>query len=208
MIIRCRAARGRAARIGKAQPLRSERELNVRSERERNNQSASIANIKSTRCNNINRSPSCGRGLLELNKGGRFILGCYFDDSEQGNVVECRCPYLISRADKKMSNDSDENEDYESGEQGAGHGTFGEALGYRGGMPAIHGVSLEVSAVLGTANMPVSQLLKMGRGAVVELDKHVGDTIEISINKRVIATGEVMIRGEHLCVEVQEILRR
>ncbi|WP_343562529.1 FliM/FliN family flagellar motor switch protein [Kiloniella sp. b19] len=87
--------------------------------------------------------------------------------------------------------------------------TLGEAAGFDDEtMPAIHGVELEVSAILGTAQMPVSQLLKMGRGAVVELDKYIGDTIEISINDQIIAKGEVMIKDEYLCVEVQEMVRR
>ncbi|WP_020593547.1 FliM/FliN family flagellar motor switch protein [Kiloniella laminariae] len=74
--------------------------------------------------------------------------------------------------------------------------------------PAIHGVGLEVSAILGTAQMPVSQLLKMGRGAVVELDKYIGDTIDISINDQMIARGEVMIKDDRLCVEITEMIKR
>ncbi|WP_282608309.1 FliM/FliN family flagellar motor switch protein [Pelagibius sp. Alg239-R121] len=75
-------------------------------------------------------------------------------------------------------------------------------------VPAIHGVSLEASAILGTALMPVSQLLKMGRGAVVELDKSIGDTIDISINDQMVARGEVMIKEERLCVEITEMVKR
>ncbi|OUS12959.1 hypothetical protein A9Q97_05520 [Rhodospirillales bacterium 47_12_T64] len=75
-------------------------------------------------------------------------------------------------------------------------------------IPAVHGVGLEVSAILGTAQMPVSQLLKMGRGAVVELDKYIGDTIDISINDQMIARGEVMIKEDRLCVEIIEMIKR
>ncbi|WP_299380971.1 FliM/FliN family flagellar motor switch protein [uncultured Kiloniella sp.] len=75
-------------------------------------------------------------------------------------------------------------------------------------VPAVHGVGLEVSAILGTAQMPVSQLLKMGRGAVVELDKYIGDTIDISINDQMIARGEVMIKEDRLCVEIIEMIKR
>ncbi len=75
-------------------------------------------------------------------------------------------------------------------------------------VPAIHGVSLEASAILGTALMPVSQLLKMGRGAVVELDKSIGDTIDISINDQMVARGEVMIKEDRLCVEITEMVKR
>ncbi len=74
--------------------------------------------------------------------------------------------------------------------------------------PAIHGVSLEASAILGTALMPVSQLLKMGRGAVVELDKSIGDMIDISINDQMVARGEVMIKEDRLCIEITEMVKR
>ena len=75
-------------------------------------------------------------------------------------------------------------------------------------VPAIHGVSLEASAILGTALMPVSQLLKMGRGAVVELDKSIGDMIDISINDQMVARGEVMIKEDRLCIEITEMVKR
>ena len=74
--------------------------------------------------------------------------------------------------------------------------------------PAIHGVELEVSAILGTAQMPVSQMLKMGRGAVVELDKEIEDKVEISLNDRIIAEGDVIIRDEKLCIEISSLVKR
>ncbi len=74
--------------------------------------------------------------------------------------------------------------------------------------PAIHGVELEVSAILGTAQMPVSQLLKMGRGAVVELEKEIDDKVEISLNDRIIAEGDVIIRNEKLCIEISSLVKR
>ena len=77
-----------------------------------------------------------------------------------------------------------------------------------GAKPAIHGVELEVSAILGTAQMPVSQMLKMGRGAVVELDKEIEDKVEISLNDRIIAEGDVIIRDEKLCIEISSLVKR
>jgi flagellar motor switch protein FliN/FliY len=79
--------------------------------------------------------------------------------------------------------------------------------GIRIDVPAIHGVFLEASAILGTALMPVSQLLKMGRGAVVELDKSIGDTIDISINDQLVARGEVLIKDDRLCIEITEMVK-
>lgn len=87
-------------------------------------------------------------------------------------------------------------------------GNDSDDLGPLVDVPAIHGVSLEASAILGTALMPVSQLLKMGRGAVVELDKSIGDMIDISINDQMVARGEVMIKEDRLCIEITEMVKR
>lgn len=108
-----------------------------------------------------------------------------------------------------------ENESLENGDNGGAEdngATTYEAEAKQGSSdkrpPSVHGVALEVSAILGTAQMPVSQLLKMGRGAVVELDKYIGDTIDISINDQLIARGEVMIKDDRLCVEITEMIKR
>ena len=55
--------------------------------------------------------------------------------------------------------------------------------------------------------MQVSQLLKLGRGAVVELDRKVGEAIDIYVNNRLIARGEVVIVDEHLGVTMTEIIK-
>jgi len=75
-------------------------------------------------------------------------------------------------------------------------------------MPAIHEVSLEAYAILGTASMPVSQLLRMGRGAVVELDTGLGDEIEMRINDQLVAKGEVVVVEDRIAIEITEIVKR
>jgi flagellar motor switch protein FliN/FliY len=75
-------------------------------------------------------------------------------------------------------------------------------------IPAIHEVSLEAYAILGTASMPVSQLLRMGRGAVVELDTGLGDEIEIRINDQLVAKGEVVVVEDRIAIEITEIVKR
>lgn len=72
---------------------------------------------------------------------------------------------------------------------------------------ALLDVPLEVTAVLGTANMKVSQLLKMGRGAVVQLDRTVGEDIEIRANGNLIAKGEVVVVEDHLAVTMTKIFK-
>lgn len=72
---------------------------------------------------------------------------------------------------------------------------------------ALLDVPLEVTAVLGTANMKVSQLLKMGRGAVVQLDRTVGEDIEIKANGNIIALAEVVVVEDHLAVSMTKIFK-
>jgi len=72
---------------------------------------------------------------------------------------------------------------------------------------ALLDVTLEVTAVLGTANMKVSQLLKMGRGAVVQLDRAVGEDIDIKANGNLIARGEVVVVEDHLAVTMTRIYK-
>lgn len=74
-------------------------------------------------------------------------------------------------------------------------------------LQAIYDVPVQVSAVLGKASMQVSQLLKLGRGAVVELDRRVGDAIDVYVNDRLVARGEVIIVDDHLGVTMTEIIK-
>jgi len=66
---------------------------------------------------------------------------------------------------------------------------------------------VQVSAVLGKATMEVSQLLKLGRGAVVELDRKVGEAIDIYVNNRLVARGEVVVVEDRLGVTMTEIVK-
>jgi flagellar motor switch protein FliN len=72
---------------------------------------------------------------------------------------------------------------------------------------AVGDVSVELSAVLGQSKMQVSQLLKLGRGAVVELDRSVGEAIDIYVNQRLVARGEILIMEEKLGVTLTEIIK-
>lgn len=60
-------------------------------------------------------------------------------------------------------------------------------------LEAVYDIPVTVSAVLGKATMPVNQLLKLGRGAVVELDRRLGEAIDIYVNNRLVARGEVVM---------------
>lgn len=74
-------------------------------------------------------------------------------------------------------------------------------------LQAVYDVPVQVSAVLGRASMPVNQLLKLGRGAIIELDKRVGESIEIMVNNKLVAKGEVVVVDNHLGVTMTEIVK-
>lgn len=74
-------------------------------------------------------------------------------------------------------------------------------------LEAIYNVPVQIAAVLGKATMQVSQLLKLGRGAVVELDRKVGEAIDIYVNDRLVARGEVVIMDEKLGITMTEIIK-
>jgi flagellar motor switch protein FliN len=75
-------------------------------------------------------------------------------------------------------------------------------------MATLETVGLEISVVLGRSKMPIHQMLRMGRGAVIELDATEDDEVEILANDQPIAKGKVVVNGNRIAVEVAELLRR
>lgn len=73
---------------------------------------------------------------------------------------------------------------------------------------AINDISIDLTAVLGTAEMKVSNLLKIGRGAVIELDRRVGDTVEIRVSGMPVARGEVVVVEDRLAISITELVRK
>jgi flagellar motor switch protein FliN len=75
-------------------------------------------------------------------------------------------------------------------------------------LEAVYDIPVTVRAVLGKTTMQVSQLLKLGRGAVVELDRKLGEAIDIYVNNRLVARGEVvMVDDTRLGVTMTEIVK-
>lgn len=75
-------------------------------------------------------------------------------------------------------------------------------------MNAIDKVDVEISVVLGKATMPIHQLLKMGRGAVIELDAGENDEVWLLANNQPIARGEIVVQGDHVGVSITEVLQQ
>ena len=74
-------------------------------------------------------------------------------------------------------------------------------------MGPIDSVKVQISAVLGTVKLPINQLLRMGRGAVIELDATEEDAIEIRANNIPVAIGEITIQNDKIAVTVTERLK-
>ena len=74
-------------------------------------------------------------------------------------------------------------------------------------LEAVFDVPVQVSAVLGRARMEVGDLLKLGPGTVLELDRKVGEAIDIYVNNRLVARGEVVLVEEKLGVTMTEIIK-
>jgi flagellar motor switch protein FliN/FliY len=69
-------------------------------------------------------------------------------------------------------------------------------------------VSLDITVVLGTTSMPIHQALRLGRGAIIELDASEEDEVRILANNRPIAKGTVVVNGNRIQVEVKDMLAR
>ena len=74
-------------------------------------------------------------------------------------------------------------------------------------LATVFDVPVNISAVLGKAHMSVSQLLKLNRGSVLELDRKVGEAIDIFVNNRLVARGEVVVVEDRLGVTMTEIIK-
>ena len=75
-------------------------------------------------------------------------------------------------------------------------------------MATISKVEVEISVVLGTTQMPIHQLLRMGRGAVIELDAIGDDQVEVVANDVPIARGQVILKDDRITISITEVLPR
>ena len=75
-------------------------------------------------------------------------------------------------------------------------------------MPTLDKVSLDIQVVLGTTTMPVHQVLRLGRGAIIELEASEDDEVDILANSFPVAKGAVVVSGNRIAVEIKELLPR
>ena len=75
-------------------------------------------------------------------------------------------------------------------------------------MPTLDNVSLDIQVVLGTTTMPVHQVPRLGRGAIIELEASEDDEVQILANNFPVAKGAVVVSGNRIAVEIKELLPR
>jgi flagellar motor switch protein FliN/FliY len=110
-------------------------------------------------------------------------------------------------AEKENLDLPDLEQDGTEGQESVGRADSGRVPTNAKELEAVYDIPVQVSAVLGRSTMQVSQLLKLGRGAVVELDRKVGEAIDIYVNDRLVARGEVVVVEDRLGVTMTEIIK-
>jgi flagellar motor switch protein FliN/FliY len=85
--------------------------------------------------------------------------------------------------------------------------TAGEMIAENLSLETVYDIPVQITVVLGKTSMQVNQLLKLGRGAVLELDKKVGEAIDIFVNNRLVARGEVVVVEDRIGVTMTEIIK-
>lgn len=73
-------------------------------------------------------------------------------------------------------------------------------------LEALYDVPVQVSVILGSTKMPLSSILKLGKGAVIELERTVGEPIDIYVNNKIVAKGEIVIVEEKIGVTLTEVI--
>ncbi len=72
---------------------------------------------------------------------------------------------------------------------------------------ALMDVDIDLVAVLGTAELKISQILQLGRGAVVELERLIGEPVELRAERQLVARGEVIVIDDKLAVQITEVVK-
>lgn len=75
-------------------------------------------------------------------------------------------------------------------------------------MSAIDDITIEMSVVLGSAHVPISQILRMGRGAMIALDNGHDDPTSLYVNGKLVARGRVLVNEDQMSLELTEIARK
>ncbi|WP_188054529.1 MULTISPECIES: FliM/FliN family flagellar motor switch protein [unclassified Sphingosinithalassobacter] len=75
-------------------------------------------------------------------------------------------------------------------------------------MSVLEGISIELSIVLGSAEVPIRQLLQMSRGAMIPLDCSQDDPTHVYVNGELVAKGRILVDGDQMSLEVAELVQK
>jgi flagellar motor switch protein FliN/FliY len=75
-------------------------------------------------------------------------------------------------------------------------------------MSVLEGIGIELSIVLGSTQLPIRQLLKMSRGAMIPLDCDQDDPTLVFVNDELVAKGRILVDGEYMSIEISEIVKK
>lgn len=90
--------------------------------------------------------------------------------------------------------------------QGEVADAVGPTAGEQGGIDMLGDVDLDVTIELGRTEMLVEDVLRLASGSVVELNKLAGDPVDVYVNSRLVARGEVLVLNDNFCIRISEIL--
>ncbi|HKY82530.1 MAG TPA: FliM/FliN family flagellar motor switch protein [Sphingobium sp.] len=75
-------------------------------------------------------------------------------------------------------------------------------------MSVLEGIPIDLSIVLGSTDLPIRQLLKLSRGAMIPLDRGHSDPTRVYVNNELVAEGQILVEGERMSLEITRIVRR
>jgi flagellar motor switch protein FliN/FliY len=75
-------------------------------------------------------------------------------------------------------------------------------------MSVLEGIPIELSIVLGSTDLPVRQVLKLSRGAMIPLDCDHNDPTRVYVNNELVAEGKILVDGEHMSLEITRVIQR
>jgi len=127
----------------------------------------------------------------------------------EGNEEELELEDLSADASGGSDGSGDGSDEFASDGDSADQNAIDDIDGPRTAtdLEAVYDIPVNVSAVLGKTHIQVSDLMKLGKGTVVELDRKVGEAIDIYVNNRLVARGEVVVVEDRLGVTMTEIIK-
>jgi len=75
-------------------------------------------------------------------------------------------------------------------------------------MSVLEGIPIDLSIVLGSTDLPIRQVLKMSRGAMIPLDSGHNDPTRVYVNNELVAEGKILVDGEYMSLEITRVIQR